>query len=214
MLSIVFIVCYLFLLFLITFIYKSFRPNNKELLRKIIHIGIGPLIPLAKFLEINQNIAQYFAALISILVLINYVYRLFPIIEDIDRKSFGTLFYCLSLYILISIFWDKDPMSLFAGVFIMTFGDGLAGLLGKNFNSKKWIILGQKKSIIGTSTMFIVSLIITLSLTHLGGYEISFLIPSIALLATIVEQFSIAGIDNLSVPILSSISFNLLISQT
>ena len=204
----------MFLLFLITFIYKSFRPNNKELLRKIIHIGIGPLIPLAKFLEINQNIAQYFAALISILVLINYVYRLFPIIEDIDRKSFGTLFYCLSLYILISIFWDKDPMSLFAGVFIMTFGDGLAGLLGKNFNSKKWIILGQKKSIIGTSTMFIVSLIITLSLTHLGGYEISFLIPSIALLATIVEQFSIAGIDNLSVPILSSISFNLLISQT
>ncbi len=204
----------MFLLFLITFIYKSFRPNNKELLRKIIHIGIGPLIPLAKFLEINQSIAQYFAALISILVLINYVYRLFPIIEDIDRKSFGTLFYCLSLYILISIFWDKDPMSLFAGVFIMTFGDGLAGLLGKNFNSKKWIILGQKKSIIGTSTMFIVSLIITLSLTHLGGYEISFLIPSIALLATIVEQFSIAGIDNLSVPILSSISFNLLISQT
>ena len=213
MFPIFFIICYLLILFLITFAYKSYRSNNKELLRKIIHIGIGPLIPIAKVLEINQNIAQYFAALITILVLINYIYRLFPIIEDIDRKSFGTLFYCSSLLILISIFWDKDPISLFAGVFIMTFGDGLAGLIGKNFISKSWTILNQKKSLIGTITMLLVSLIITLSLTYFGGYEISLFLPLIALLATLIEQFSFAGIDNLCVPIISSIAFNLLITQ-
>ena len=200
------------LLFSVTFIYKLFRPNNKELLRKIIHIGVGPLIPLAKFLEINQNLAQYIAALVSILVLINYVYRLFPIIEDIDRKSFGTLFYCLSLIILITFFWDKDPLSLFAGVFIMTFGDGLAGLLGKNLKSKTWIIFNQKKSLIGTATMFLVSLIITGSLAYFGNHEISFFLPLIALLATTIEQFSIAGIDNLFVPIVSSVAFNLLVT--
>jgi len=200
------------LLFLATFTYKLFRPNNKELLRKIIHIGVGPLIPLAKFLEINQNLAQYIAALVSILVLINYVYKLFPIIEDIDRKSFGTLFYCSSLFILITFFWDKDPLSLFAGVFIMTFGDGLAGLLGKNLKSKNWIIFNQKKSLIGTATMFLVSLIITGSLAYYGNHEISFFLPLIALLATIVEQFSIAGIDNLFVPIVSAIAFNLLVT--
>ena len=212
MISIIFIILYLSLLFLITFIYKLFRPNNKELLRKFIHIGVGPLIPLAKFLEINQNLAQYIAALVSILVLINYVYRLFPIIEDIDRKSFGTLFYCLSLIILITFFWDKDPLSLFAGVFIMTFGDGLAGLLGKNLKSKTWIIFNQKKSLIGTTTMFLVSLIITGSLAYFGNHEISFFLPLIALLATTIEQFSIAGIDNLFVPIVSSVAFNLLVT--
>jgi len=200
------------LLFSITFIYKLFRPNNKELLRKIIHIGVGPLIPLAKFLDINQNLAQYIAVLVSILVLINYVYKLFPTIEDIDRKSFGTIFYCLSLIILITFFWDKDPLSLFAGVFIMTLGDGLAGLLGKNLKSKNWIIFNQKKSLIGTATMFIVSLIITGSLAYYGDHEISFFLPLIALLATTVEQFSIAGIDNLFVPIISAIAFNLLIT--
>ena len=212
MVSIIFIVFYLLLLFSVTFIYKLFRPNNKELLRKIIHIGIGPLIPLAKFLEINQDLAQYIAALVSILVLINYVYRLFPIIEDIDRKSFGTLFYCLSLLILIGFFWDKDPSSLFAGVFIMTFGDGLAGLLGKNFQSINWIIFNQKKSLIGTATMFLVSLTITGSLAYFGSHEISFFLPLIAILATIIEQFSIAGIDNLFVPIVSAIAFNLLVN--
>ncbi len=213
MVSIIFIVFYLLLLFSVTFIYKLFRPNNKELLRKIIHIGIGPLIPLAKFLEINQDLAQYIAALVSILVLINYVYRLFPIIEDIDRKSFGTLFYCLSLFILISFFWEKDPSSLFAGVFIMTFGDGLAGLLGKNFQSKNWIVFNQKKSFIGTATMFLVSLITTGSLAYFGNHEISLFLPLIALLATTIEQFSIAGIDNLFVPIVSAIAFNLLVTS-
>jgi len=212
LISIIFIIFYLSLLFSVTFLYKLFRPNNKELLRKIIHIGVGPLIPLAKFLDINQNLAQYIAALVSILVLINYVYRLFPIIEDIDRKSFGTLFYCLSLFILITFFWDKDPLSLFAGVFIMTFGDGLAGLLGKNLKSKNWIIFNQKKSLIGTATMFLVSLIITGSLAYYGNYEISFFLPLIALLATTIEQFSIAGIDNLFVPIVSAIAFNLLVT--
>ena len=212
MISIIFIIFYLSLLFSVTFIYKLFRPNNKELLRKIIHIGVGPLIPLAKFLEINQSLAQYIAALVSILVLINYVYRLFPIIEDIDRKSFGTLFYCLSLFILITFFWDKDPLSLFAGVFIMTFGDGLAGLLGKNLKSKTWIIFNQKKSLIGTATMFLVSLIITGSLAYFGNHEISFFLPLIALLATTIEQFSIAGIDNLFVPIVSAIAFYLLVT--
>ena len=212
MISIIFIIFYLLLLFSVTFIYKLFRPNDKELLRKIIHIGVGPLIPLAKFFEINQNLAQYIAAIVSILVLINYVYRLFPIIEDIDRKSFGTLFYCLSLFILISFFWDKDPSSLFAGVFIMTFGDGLAGLIGKNFKSKNWIIFNQKKSLIGTTTMFLVSLIITGMLTYFGNYEISLSLPLIALLATAIEQLSIGGIDNLFVPIVSAIAFNLLIT--
>jgi len=212
LISIIFIILYLSLLFSIAFVYKLFSPNNKEVLRKIIHIGVGPLIPLAKLLEINQNLAQYIAALISILVLINYIYRLFPIIEDIDRKSFGTLFYCLSLFVLISFYWDKDPSSLFAGVFIMTFGDGLAGLLGKNFKSRNWIIFNQKKSLIGTATMFLVSLIITGSLAYFGNHEISFLLPLIALLATTIEQFSIAGIDNLFVPIVSAIAFNLLVT--
>ena len=101
MLNFVFILIYIFILFLISIIYKRFNPNNKETLRKIIHIGIGPLIPLAKFLGIDQISALYFTGLISLLTFINYQSKLFPTIEDVDRKSYGTLFYCLSLFILI-----------------------------------------------------------------------------------------------------------------
>ena len=204
---------YIVFIFLISKLLKNFYPNNQELLRKIIHIGMGPLIPLAKFLEIEQSAAQYFAGGISILILINYIYKLFPIIEDIDRKSFGTFFYCFSLLILISLFWEQDPLSLTAGFFIMTFGDGLAGLIGKNFKSKSWKIFNQKKSIIGTTTMFLISFLVVSILGYKNNLDFNYYYFWIALLATVLEQISIIGIDNFSVPIVTSTVFHLLITN-
>ena len=203
---------YIFIIFFISIIYKRFNPNNKEALRKIIHIGIGPSIPIAKFLDIDQTSALYFTGLISFLTFINYQSKLFPTIEDVDRKSFGTLFYCLSLFILIYIYWNKDPTSLIAGFFIMTFGDGLAGLIGKNFKSKSWFFLNQKKSLLGTMTMFITSLIVVFSLSYLQKYSLNLNIFTIAIISTIIEQFSIFGVDNLIVPISAAFCFNYFIT--
>ena len=98
------VLLYIFFIFLISFIYQKFNQVNQEILRKIIHIGIGPLIPIAQYLKIDKNSALIFTGIISFLILLNYLYKLFPTIEDVDRKSFGTLFYCLSLFILIFLF--------------------------------------------------------------------------------------------------------------
>ncbi len=212
MLNFVFILIYIFIIFFISIIYKRFNPNNKETLRKIIHIGIGPLIPLAKFLGIDQISALYFTGLISLLTFINYQSKLFPTIEDVDRKSYGTLFYCLSLFILIYLYWNKDPTSLMAGFFIMTFGDGFAGLIGKNFQSKSWFFLNQKKSFFGTITMFITSLIVIFGLSYFQKYSLSINMITIAFISTVIEQFSIFGIDNLIVPISAAFCFNYFIT--
>ena len=162
------ILLYLFSIFLISLVFKIFNEDSKEIVRKIIHIGIGPLIPIAQFLKIDQNSALIFTGLVSLMVITNYNYKLFPTIEDIERKSYGTIFYCLSLFILIWLFWDNNPYALFTGFFTMTFGDGLAGLIGKNFTSKSWIILKQKKSLFGTLTMFLTSLIVISSIGYLS----------------------------------------------
>lgn len=96
----------------------------------------------------------------------------------------------------------------------MTFGDGLAGLIGRNFNSRNWLVFNQKKSLYGTLTMFFISLIIV---NYFGGRSninsnINYFV--IAITATILEQLSMIGIDNFIVPIISSISFNILVTQT
>ena len=212
MLKFGFILIYIFIIFLISIIYKRFNPKNKEVIRKIIHIGIGPLIPLAKYLNINQTSALYLTGLISLLTFINYQFKLLPAIEDIDRKSYGTFFYCLSLFALIYLYWNKDPTALVAGFFIMTFGDGLAGLIGKNFHSKSWIFLNQKKSFLGTLTMFFTSLIVVFGLCYFQKYTFNINIFTIAFISTVLEQFSILGIDNLIVPISAAFCFNFLIS--
>ena len=189
------ILLYLFFIFLISVVFKKFDNDSKEIVRKIIHIGIGPLIPIAQFLKIDQNSALIFTGIVSVLVLINYTYKLFPTIEDVKRKSYGTIFYCLSLFILIWLFWDKDPYALIAGFFVMTFGDGLAGLIGKSFNSKNWIIFKQKKSLFGTLTMFLTSLIVICSIGYAQQKNVNLNYFAIAFLATVLEQFSVLGID-------------------
>jgi len=207
------ILLYLFLIFLISIVFKKYNENSKEIVRKIIHIGIDPLIPIAQFLKINQNSALIFTGIISFIVFINYNYKLFPTIEDVERKSYGTLFYCLSLFILIYLFWDKDPYALITGFFIMTFGDGLAGLIGKSFNSKSWIFFKQKKSLFGTMTMFLTSLIVVCSIGYAQQNSFNLNYLTIAFFATLLEQFSVLGIDNLIVPITSALFFNFFITN-
>jgi len=207
------ILLYLFSIFLISIVFKKYNEDSREIVRKIIHIGIGPLIPIAQFLKINQNSALIFTGIVSLMVFINYTYKLFPTIEDVERKSYGTLFYCLSLFILIYLFWDKDPYALISGFFIMTFGDGLAGLIGKSFNSKSWIFFKQKKSLYGTMTMFLTSLIVVFSVGYAKQNSLNLNYLTIAFFATFLEQFSVLGIDNFIVPISSALFFNFFINS-
>ena len=213
MLKVLVICIYIFSIFFIASIFEKNKTGNNELKRKIIHIGIGPLIPITYFLNIDQNSALFFTGIITFLVFLNYKYKLLPTIEDVERKSYGTLFYCLSLFILIFLFWDKDPYALITGFFIMTFGDGLAGLIGKSFNSKSWIIFKQKKSLFGTLTMFLTSLIVVCSIGYAQQNSFNLNYFTIAFFATLLEQFSVLGIDNFIVPISSALFFNFFITS-
>ena len=212
MIKLTIILLYLFSIFIISIIFKQFNKDSKEIIRKIIHIGIGPIIPIALYLNINQNFALIYTGLVSLIVLINYTFKLFPTIEDVERKSYGTIFYCLSLFILIWLFWDKDQYALVAGFFIMTFGDGFAGLIGKNYNSKNWILFKQNKSLFGTLTMFLTSLVVVGSIGYAQQNSFNLNYFGLAFLATVLEQFSILGIDNFIVPISTALCFNYFIT--
>ena len=95
----------------------------------------------------------------------------------------------------------------------MTFGDGLAGLIGKRFNSKSWILFDQKKSLVGTITMFLTSLIVVCSIGYTQQSSLNLNYFTIAFFATLLEQFSVLGIDNLIVPISSALFFNFFITS-
>ncbi len=193
---------------------KIFIGDKKELSRKIVHIGIGPLLPIAWWLNINANTAISIASIITIALIINYRFQLIPIFEDVERKSFGTIAYGISITFLIILFWSTRPDCVCAGVLVMAFGDGFAGLIGKQVKSPNWTVLGQKKSIAGTSAMGLITLAILIILSTINGNLLNPLgIFAISLLATGLEQISPLGIDNLSVPIGVAIGWQLIVGK-
>ncbi|WP_332299703.1 dolichol kinase [Prochlorococcus marinus] len=181
---------------------KKLFPQEKELGRKIVHMGTGPIIPLAWWLDIPSKIAIPAATVITIGLLINYQFRFIASIESIDRKSFGTIAYGLSITLLLIFFWPNNAAAITAGVLVMAFGDGLAGLIGRKIISPSWMILNQKKSMVGTFTMAIGTGIVLYSINQLSGINLSMLdIFIITSIAVILEQISPLGIDNITVPI-------------
>ena len=196
------IILWILTILVIAFLCKKYFPKKEELSRKVIHIGTGPVILLAWIFDIPKNIAFFSALFITLALGINYQYRLLPAIEDIKRKSFGTIAYGISITLLLLLFWPRHASSISIGVLSMAFGDGLAGLIGRSIKSPTWSVFGQIKSIAGTFTMGSVVAITTATISstnNLGIHPLEIIV--ISLIATFLEQISPWGMDNLTVPI-------------
>ena len=181
---------------------RRLRPNQRELSRKIVHIGTGAVVPLAWFFEIPFVVALPVAAVITVVTTINHQWRFIPAVEDVDRNSYGTIAYAIAITTLLLLFWPTRADAVSAGVLVMALGDGLAGLIGRNFESPKWVLFGQTKSSVGTTTMAVVSSLVLIGLARCSGADLS--LPAslgMVAIATGLEQFSWGGLDNLSVPL-------------
>lgn len=199
--SLVVIVGWIALVIAIAVICRIRWPNQRELSRKIVHIGTGPVIPLAWWLGIPADWAIPVASLITFLILINHRWRLLPAVEDVNRRSYGTVAYGLAITLLLVVFWPENAVAVCAGVLVMAFGDGFAGLIGRKLNSANWMIWGQRKSFAGTLTMAVTTLILLFTLNLIVDASFHPLrIFAVTGLAVGLEQLSCWGIDNLTVP--------------
>lgn len=179
--------------------------KNTELARKVVHIGSGNVILFAWWLQIPAWIGIAASIIASIIALLSYYIPFLPGINSVGRKSLGTFFYAISIGILIAWFWPIQQFQYAAiGILVMTWGDGLAGLIGQNFGKHPYEIWGIKKSWEGSLTMALTSYVVSSSILFAvqGNVWQTWLIPvAIALFATGLEAFSKLGIDNLTVPL-------------
>ena len=181
---------------------RRLRPNQRELSRKIVHIGTGAVVPLAWFFEIPFVVALPVAAVITVVTTINHQWRFIPAVEDVDRNSYGTIAYGIAITTLLLLFWPTRADAVSAGVLVMALGDGLAGLIGRNVASPKWVLFGQTKSSVGTMTMAVVSGLVLIGLARWSGADLSLSAAlGMVAIATGLEQLSWSGLDNLSVPL-------------
>lgn len=178
---------------------------SSELARKVVHIGSGNVILVAWWLQIPTWVGVCASIIASIVALLSYYIPFLPGINSVGRKSLGTFFYAMSIGILIAWFWPLQKFQYAAiGILVMTWGDGLAGLIGQRFGQHGYEIWGMKKSWEGSLTMALASYIVSCLILFLvqGNLWQTWLVPiAIALVATVLEAFSKLGVDNLTVPL-------------
>ena len=177
-------------------------PERRELSRKIVHIGTGPVIVLAWWLAVPAFIAVPGALGVTVITAVNHRLQLLPAVEDVDRNSYGTVAYGLAISVLLILFWPDQAVAVCAGVLVMAFADGLAGLVGRGMNSPSWTIWQQRKSTAGTLTMALTSALVLLVLVLASQSAMHPLrLIAVSALAVGLEQLSRWGLDNLSVPV-------------
>ncbi len=181
--------------------------QDPELVRKVVHIGTGNVVLIAWWLHIPTWICISAGVIFSAIALASHNINILSMLNDVGRKTYGVFYYALSITILVTVLWEQYPQYAAIGVMVMSWGDGMAALIGKRFGKHTFIHLGNKRSLEGSFAMFVTSLIVIVGILAMAnGFrlkDIGIAIP-IAAIAAVLEAFSPGGTDNLSVPLSSA----------
>ena len=174
-----------------------------ETVRKWIHIAVGHWVFLAL-----AWIDQWYIAIVPLLffTVVNLITlkRGSGQMNQVERVSYGTVYYPVALALLVMLFFEQEPMALVAGSMVLAWGDGLAALVGKRFGKTFYTRGNIKRSFEGSIAMFLASFLV-LTVTFLFYDLPSWLAVSygflLANIATLIEAVSYRDTDNLLIPL-------------
>ncbi|MFX1318357.1 MAG: diacylglycerol/polyprenol kinase family protein [Promethearchaeota archaeon] len=209
--------------------------------RKVIHIFAAPIFLVCWLLFSGDYYSRYFAMMVPLLFVLLFIgigtgmIKNEEFVNTMSREGKpsellkGTLFYAV-IMVLSSIFFWYVPVDgtlqprwiVFIPTAVLIFGplaggDGFADLIGRRFGKWKFHIFAEK-SLLGTLSMFIFSLLGTLGLLFVFWLVLDpiwasvnvtvLLIPIIvvSLVCTIIEVFSPQNMDNLLIPLFAVIT--------
>lgn len=169
--------------------------------RKFLHIMVGNVIFILPLFT-NQYVITFLAAApFIVLTFLISPYSPFKFNDRISSSGhgMGLVYYSISWTVLAFLFFDQ-PWIIAVGIAAMSYGDGMAALIGEKYGNHKYNVFGDKKSFEGSIAMFLV-LIATLGivLAYYHVFTSSFIIIiSVALIATIFEGITPKGLDNIT----------------
>jgi phytol kinase len=182
---------------------------NPELLRKLLHIGMGVVSLSLPWLFDTPWPVLVMAGLFGLGLLGGRFSPMWRRIADgivygVRRNSFGDLCFPVAIAALFLVS-ARDPVTFYIPILTMTLADAAAALVGTRRGAHGFRRPGREKSIEGSVAFFIVALpcaYLPLRLWSEGGWIVMLLLSlTLALLATFVEALSWNGLDNLTVPL-------------
>lgn len=181
------------------------RGYGGDFTRKFVHIGVGMLIWLVPFLFDRPWLFVFASLTFVVLNLLDWRYGYFSAMAAGDRANLGTVYFPLAAAVVAIIFWNQPPLMV-AALMPLTWGDGLASVIGRKFGAHEYVVLDHVRTLEGSATFFIASSVATWLALWLvtGPPEITpaEAVPTaitVALASTMVEAVSPWGLDNLTV---------------
>ena len=178
-----------------------------ELSRKFVHITVGSFVASWPFFLGWGQIQLLSIAFLIVVALSKYL-RVFQAIHSVQRPTWGELFFALAVGLTTLVHQDKY---LFAAALLhMSLADGLAAIIGTRYGKRsQYHIVGHAKSLVGSATFVVVSLVILFAYGLVAGVTLQpYVLLAIALSAAAVENVGVLGLDNLLVPILIAVTLN------
>jgi len=197
-LGLVFVYGYVIILLIIS---EKFLGKYVNFSRKFLHIMVGNVLFILPIFDTWWVMSLLAAAPFIILTFLMSPYS--PIKSVRNRMSesghgLGLVYYSISWTVLALLFFNQ-PWIIAIGIAAMSYGDGMASLIGMKYGKRKYNITGDVKSVEGSVTMFLVLLItLWIVLIFYGVPATPLVIVAVALVATILEGITPKGLDNLS----------------
>jgi len=180
--------------------------------RKFLHIMVGNILFILPVFTSRWVMALLAAAPFIILTFLMSPSSPLKFKDRISTSGhgLGLVYYSISWTALALIFFDQ-PWIIAVGIAAMSYGDGMAALIGKQYGKIKYNISGDEKSLEGSLTMFLVLMAaLGIVLVYYGVPASITVIAIVALLATIFEAVTPKGLDNLTACFSAVISYILL----
>ena len=184
---------------------------NTESSRKFVHIIAGVA---AAFLPFGLTFPQIVVlALIFIpIMLISRNANLFSAIHKVSRRTYGELFFPLAIALTALLFPHRLPYMF--GILVMALSDGFASVIGLKYGRRLYIIWHSRKSYVGSSMFLIISALLGITILIVNGLAFAHAIFAGLVLAgvlTVIEAALPYGLDNLVLPLLGALLFQLII---
>lgn len=202
-----FVICvlYVFGIIGIAEMLRRYRGYGTGFTRKVIHIGVGMMSWALPFLFDNPWPFVVAALAFAVLNLLDWRYGFFSAMASSDSNNLGTVYFPVAAAVVTLLFWRTPPL-LVAALMPLTWGDGIAPVVGRAFGRNAYTVFGHTRTLQGSAGFFVAGLIFTwLALWLIPGEPVvspfTALGPAAAIMAgtTLVEAVSIRGLDNLTI---------------
>lgn len=209
---------FLVLFALSEFLYHKFKIPA-ELTRKIVHVGTGIITLLFPVFLHSHWQVLFLCGSFLLLLLASLRFNMLPSINAVDRESYGSLLYPVSVYgcYLIYAYMQKGLILFYLPIVTLALADPVAALVGKQYPLGKYHIGKNIKTLSGSLAFFVVCLSICLVSFYLNepinfSWELDVIWSVlIATIATLAEAVGLKGRDNFTIPASVALTLSLIL---